>query len=376
MSETINVKAYGAAGDGITDDSRAINKALEKGGEIYIPAGEYLLGENLVIGSHTHITADKAAHLFRKAHTQITRKDYLLTNADPVNGNEDIALSGGVWDGNCYPEDRGNDLFAPESTTGVMLNFRKVKGLTLRDMVLRDALCYYTRFCEAEDVEIERIRFASERIVPNQDGIHLAGYCRNFRIRDLYGEAGSPNDDFLALNADDASQRQECFDSVNGPIENITAENIHSELCHCFVRLLSVQSDIRNVTIRNVTGKCKYNAFNMDAARNCRVPLFKESDYPNGVGNIENVKIEKVSVSNENAGEALFRIETNLKGFRVADFENRDGEKCLFARVKNTAAFHFTYETAEGTRSENAAANAEVPFYAEKVGSFAFDVKE
>lgn len=39
----INVKSYGAKGDGITDDTDAINTALKKGGIVYFPDGVYMI---------------------------------------------------------------------------------------------------------------------------------------------------------------------------------------------------------------------------------------------------------------------------------------------------------------------------------------------
>ena len=39
-----NVKDYGAAGDGLTNDTAAIQKAINDGGMVYFPAGVYVTG--------------------------------------------------------------------------------------------------------------------------------------------------------------------------------------------------------------------------------------------------------------------------------------------------------------------------------------------
>src|SRR3954447_6174845 len=47
-AHTVNVKNYGAKGDGTTEDTVAFQKAIDKvsskgGGEVFVPAGDYIL---------------------------------------------------------------------------------------------------------------------------------------------------------------------------------------------------------------------------------------------------------------------------------------------------------------------------------------------
>ena len=53
-----NVKDFGATGDGVTDDSAAIQLALDLQGQVYIPAGTYLVNTTLRIKSNTKLYGD------------------------------------------------------------------------------------------------------------------------------------------------------------------------------------------------------------------------------------------------------------------------------------------------------------------------------
>src|SRR5699024_5991101 len=52
----INIKALGAKGDGVTDDTSVIQEALNMGGNIFIPDGTYIVTEELTVtNSNTKI---------------------------------------------------------------------------------------------------------------------------------------------------------------------------------------------------------------------------------------------------------------------------------------------------------------------------------
>lgn len=53
-----SVKDYGAVGDGITDDSDALNIAFQSGGCIYVPKGTYVISKTIYISGDTTIFGD------------------------------------------------------------------------------------------------------------------------------------------------------------------------------------------------------------------------------------------------------------------------------------------------------------------------------
>jgi polygalacturonase len=65
--DAFNVRTLGAVGDGVTKDTAAFQKALDicgvaKGGEVVVPAGDYLIG-SIELKSYTTLRLEKGAHL-------------------------------------------------------------------------------------------------------------------------------------------------------------------------------------------------------------------------------------------------------------------------------------------------------------------------
>ena len=65
----INVKKFGAIGDGITDDTVCIQNCLQSGyKKVYIPAGRYKITKQLKVFSNTYLEMDKDAILLNYIH--------------------------------------------------------------------------------------------------------------------------------------------------------------------------------------------------------------------------------------------------------------------------------------------------------------------
>lgn len=322
----ISVKDFGAIGDGAHNDAPAFQAALDAGADIVmVPYGKYAIGQPLLVGSGTRLHVHKSAVIRLGDRVCVRRGQFLLSNRDVAEGNEGIEIRGGIWDGNNQNNPRG-ELFDPNSPSGSMFNFRNVKNLVLSDMVLMDSECYYIRMCEVDGFLIEKIAFETVHLRPNQDGVHLNGFCKNGIIRHLTGTPGSPNDDFVALNADDCMTRLENLDMVCGPIENIGIHDLASRCCHSFVRLLSVDSTIANINISKLRGGCKAFVLNIDAARYCRTPLIEPDSprYQQGVGDVRDVTVDDVAVYAMGNNKSMICLESNLHRFKVRNFRIMD----------------------------------------------------
>lgn len=321
----LSVKDCGALGDGLADDAPAFQRALDSGATtIRVPRGTYRIASTLRVRSGTTLVAAADARVFSCGETPKRRGDFLLTNAEDPHGCRDITLRGGIWDGNnpgrCNT--KPSDLFDPDAWSGVVLNFDGVRNLRLENLTVANSVTYNIRLCRIDGFSFRHIRFQSDRIAFNQDGLHFAGCCRNGRVFDVQAiSKGQTNDDLVALNADDSLVRLENRDLVCGPIENIVFTRLRAEDCHTIIRLLSVNSTIRNIRFRDVEAGCREFAVNADAARYCRTPLFRDEDHPGGVGYLDNIRFDGLRVHATRAeGPPLICIESNAAGFQIRGF--------------------------------------------------------
>ncbi|MCV0371679.1 right-handed parallel beta-helix repeat-containing protein [Filomicrobium sp.] len=95
----LNVKEFGAAGDGVTDDAAAINLALDGGDKhVYFPAGEYVVGSPVRLFANTRIT-------FHPNASVLITGDSLFVNGEignaayaaGYNGDGNIHIDGGTY---------------------------------------------------------------------------------------------------------------------------------------------------------------------------------------------------------------------------------------------------------------------------------------
>ncbi len=294
--------------------------------------------------------ADGEARVVFVASRPMTQTDFLLTNADTEDGNEDITIEGGIWDGGFGRElnRKSSDIFEIGSTSGTCLNFITVKGLRLLDMTVTNPVAYYIRLGRVRDFVIRDIRFASDMMGFNQDGVHFSGYCRDGLVENVRAiTKGQTNDDLLAFNADDSIQRQENWGLTCGPIENITCRNIYAEDCHTAIRMASITAPIRHIRIENLYAGCRCMGINMDGLRYCKTPLLIETSAPHGVGDISDVVITDMTAFYTAATlktPALIDLEEHCGGVELVNF-SRPMEKDASPETPTLLARNLTHQT-------------------------------
>jgi hypothetical protein len=102
---TFNVSDYGAIGNDDTDDSIAIQLALDAADgtpgvdTVYIPNGTYIVSD-MKIGSNTVLRGQSRINAILKLKDNVPSGTNILTNMDTTNGNADIGIKTLGFDGN------------------------------------------------------------------------------------------------------------------------------------------------------------------------------------------------------------------------------------------------------------------------------------
>jgi len=96
LQENVSVKDFGAVGDGVTDDTIAIQSAATYGGDIYIPAGTYIISDTIYLSSNTYLQgAGKGKSiLYHADFTDLTDEAVLYANNKENIYIKDITVDG------------------------------------------------------------------------------------------------------------------------------------------------------------------------------------------------------------------------------------------------------------------------------------------
>lgn len=120
----VSVKQFGAMGDGLTDDTTAIQSALNScensGGLIYFPAGTYIITNGMYCYSNTTLLFDKGARLLRNASINNILRTYSNTSTLAYDGCHDITVIGATFDNNTGI-DQGCAMFAMRHAKNIKL---------------------------------------------------------------------------------------------------------------------------------------------------------------------------------------------------------------------------------------------------------------
>lgn len=244
--------------DGTNDDSAALQKLLDKGGNIELGADTYLISKPLIIHDNTYLKCSPKTviRLADGANCSILENDAL--NEKGARHNVNIRIEGGVWDGNNEHQQRRSresrfqlTHYEDDYYYGILMRFVGVKNFTIHNLTVKNPESYAMLICAAENITVENINFDYNLLRPNMDGIHIQGPTKNGVIRNI---KGTTNDDLVALNCDDTY----ACEITRGNIENISIDGLFSDKGYTAVRLLSSGSQMKNIAVKNVFGTYRY----------------------------------------------------------------------------------------------------------------------
>ena len=137
-SGAVNVKWFGAKGDGVTSASLSINSSLAAvyaagGGTVLVPAGNYRLTSILKIGGNTTLKCDTCVR-FLKDHDATFINNGLgfdtLSVIPAYGGHGNIVIDGGTWEGFAFGRFDGY--------TGLALGYGK--NIVVKNIILKDSI--------------------------------------------------------------------------------------------------------------------------------------------------------------------------------------------------------------------------------------------
>ena len=351
---TVNVRSHGAAGDGETPDTEAIQTAIDAcaaggGGGVLFPKGRYLSG-SLRLQSGVRLIVTPEATILGSTSVADFRHGPLILAQDA----EDVGLEGGgtidgqgaafwepsrtyqgpAWGGTAQAEYRA--LKRPS-----FLRFYRCRNVSIRDVRLVGSPSWTLHLLRCTNATVERVTIRNPLYGPNTDGIDINS-CSDVLVRDCDIITG---DDGIVLKSTEPGHDHpsrhirvqgcrvwsacNCFKigtETHDHFDTVTVEN-----CHFYGHSeKALERPISGIAIESVDGAHLTNITVSDVTMDgVRAPIFVRLGHRGG--NSQKTRqveprvpgrIDGVIIRNVTAKRALFESSiTGIPGHRVSNIK-------------------------------------------------------
>ena len=327
--KVLNIKSFGAKGDGKTDCRPAFAKAIKKashlkdGGKIIVPEGTYYIKGPIVLASNICIELQKGAVLKfapeEKSYPLVNTSwegTFLYNYCPFIYGYQvhDVAIIGeGTIDGNAMTtfaqwrskQKKAQQLSRQMNHEETPLAERKFgdghwlrpqliqlydsKNITLEGIKITNSPFWCVHLLKSENIICRNLRYDAKLV--NNDGIDPE-CSRNILIE---GVAFDNGDDNVAIK----SGRDNDGWKAHSPSENIIIRNCHFKGLHAVVIGSEMSSGVRNVFVED----CDYAGY-------CKRGIFVKTN-PDRGGFVENLFVKNCKFGNV---EDLFYVTSRYAG--------------------------------------------------------------
>ena len=249
-SASFDVTDYGAAGDGETLDTPAIQKAVDRcakqgGGTVHLPAGTYLSG---TIHLRSHVTLHLAAGATLLGSTSLEHypenaqklrsytENYVTRSLIYGEKLENVSITGrGTIDGQGASfADRFGSTYKKRP---YIMRLIECEDVLVENVTIRNSPMWVQHYLGCRDVALRGITVKS-RVAANNDGININS-CRNVRISDCHIVSG---DDAIVLKS-----------SSKLPTKHVTITNcVLSSHCNAFKLGTESNGGFQDIAVSNL----------------------------------------------------------------------------------------------------------------------------
>jgi hypothetical protein len=274
-----NVRNLGATGDGKTNDTAAFQAALNaaasaKGGQVIVPAGNYVIG-SVVMGSNTTLRLDEGATL--------------IGSPDAV----DYPIVKVRWEG-VWRDGHRALLFAADARHVAIVGPGRIVGDSKLGHLRNPRGPCLIEFISCEDVHLQGFSAEYERMW----AIHPT-YCKNVSIRDLTIRSRLDNGDGIDVDSSQQVQIDNC--------DNDTGDDAIALKSGRGAEGASIGRPTQDVTIRNCTLGSRFAALAIGTEMS---------------GGIRNVRAERCTFTH-GSNSIFIKSRTGRGGF-IDDIQIRD----------------------------------------------------